>query len=323
MARILTGIQSTETPHLGNLLGAIIPAVDMVKQSKDEAFLFIADMHSLTQIKDANELKANTYRTAAAWLACGLELDSTCFYRQSDVPQVTELAWYLNCSFPYSRLSLAHSFKDKSDRLEDVNAGLFMYPMLMAADILLYDANLVPVGKDQLQHLEMTRYVANRFNAAFGETFVLPEAKLQDNAQYVLGTDGTKMSKSKNNIINVFLPDKKLRKQVMSIATDSTPLDAPKDPNTCTVFELYTLIADPTQVVEMRKNYELGGFGYGHAKQALYEAILERFSYARSKYDHIMANPEVLEHQLQKGAVKARRVAQQVLKRARKNLGYT
>ena len=323
MARILTGIQSTETPHLGNLLGAIIPAIDMVKQSKDEAFLFIADMHSLTQIKDANELKAKTYRTAAAWLACGLEQDSTCFYRQSDVPQVTELAWYLNCSFPYSRLSLAHSFKDKSDRLEDVNAGLFMYPMLMAADILLYDANLVPVGKDQLQHLEMTRYVANRFNAAFGETFVLPEAKLQDNAQYVLGTDGTKMSKSKNNIINVFLPDKKLRKQVMSIATDSTPLDAPKDPNTCTVFELYTLIADPTQVVEMRKNYELGGFGYGHAKQALYEAILERFSYARSKYDHIMANPEVLEHQLQEGAVKARRVAQQVLKRARKNLGYT
>ena len=323
MARILTGIQSTETPHLGNLLGAIIPAIDMVKQSKDEAFLFIADMHSLTQIKDANELKDNTYRTAAAWLACGLEQDSTCFYRQSDVPQVTELAWYLNCSFPCSRLSLAHSFKDKSDRLEDVNAGLFMYPMLMAADILLYDANLVPVGKDQLQHLEMTRYVANRFNAAFGETFVLPEAKLQDNAQYVLGTDGTKMSKSKNNIINVFLPDKKLRKQVMSIATDSTPLDAPKDPNTCTVFELYTLIADPTQVVEMRKNYELGGFGYGHAKQALYEAILERFSYARSKYDHIMANPEVLEHQLQEGAVKARRVAQQVLKRARKNLGYT
>lgn len=323
MARILTGIQSTETPHLGNLLGAIIPAIDMVKQSKDEAFLFIADMHSLTQIKDANELKANTYRTAAAWLACGLDQDSTCFYRQSDVPQVTELAWYLNCSFPYSRLSLAHSFKDKSDRLEDVNAGLFMYPMLMAADILLYDANLVPVGKDQLQHLEMTRYVANRFNAAFGETFVLPEAKLQDNAQYVLGTDGTKMSKSKNNIINVFLPDKKLRKQVMSIATDSTPLDAPKDPNTCTVFELYSLIAEPTQVVEMRKNYELGGFGYGHAKQALYEAILERFSYARSKYDHIMANPEVLEHQLQKGAVKARSIAQQVLKRARKNLGYT
>lgn len=323
MARILTGIQSTGTPHLGNLLGAIIPAIDMAKQSKDEAFLFIADMHSLTQIKEAAELKANTHKTAAAWLACGLDPDSTCFYRQSDVPQVTELAWYLNCSFPYSRLSLAHSFKDKSDRLEDVNAGLFTYPMLMAADILLYDANWVPVGKDQLQHLEMTRDVASRFHGAFGETFVLPEAKLQDNAQYVLGTDGTKMSKSKNNTINVFLPEKKLRKQVMGIATDSTPLEAPKDPDTCTVFALYALIAELADVAAMRKKYESGGFGYGHAKQALYEAILERFSDARTTFDDFMANPQALEAQLQKGAVKARGVAQEVLQRVRKNLGYT
>jgi tryptophanyl-tRNA synthetase len=323
MTRILTGIQSTGTPHLGNLLGAIIPAIDMAKQSKDEAFLFIADMHSLTQIKDAAELKANTHKTAAAWLACGLDPDRACFYRQSDVPQVTELAWYLNCSFPYSRLSLAHSFKDKSDRLEDVNAGLFTYPMLMAADILLYDANWVPVGKDQLQHLEMTRDAASRFHTAFGETFVLPEAKLQDNAQYVLGTDGTKMSKSKNNTINIFLPEKKLRKQVMGIATDSTPLEAPKDPDACTVFALYTLIAEPADVAEMRKKYQSGGFGYGHAKQALYEAILERFSGARTTFDYFMSNPEVLEAQLQKGAVKARGVAQQVLQRVRKNLGYT
>lgn len=323
MTRILTGIQSTGTPHLGNLLGAIIPAIDMAKQSKDEAFLFIADMHSLTQIKDAAELKANTHKTAAAWLACGLDPDRACFYRQSDVPQVTELAWYLNCSFPYSRLSLAHSFKDKSDRLEDVNAGLFTYPMLMAADILLYDANWVPVGKDQLQHLEMTRDAASRFHTAFGETFVLPEAKLQDNAQYVLGTDGTKMSKSKNNTINIFLPEKKLRKQVMGIATDSTPLGAPKDPDACTVFALYTIIAEPADVAEMRKKYQSGGFGYGHAKQALYEAILERFSGARTTFDYFMSNPEVLEAQLQKGAVKARGVAQQVLQRVRKNLGYT
>ena len=323
MTRILTGIQSTGTPHLGNLLGAIIPAIDMAKQSKDEAFLFIADMHSLTQIKDAAELKANTHKTAAAWLACGLDPDRACFYRQSDVPQVTELAWYLNCSFPYSRLSLAHSFKDKSDRLEDVNAGLFAYPMLMAADILLYDANWVPVGKDQLQHLEMTRDAASRFHTAFGETFVLPEAKLQDNAQYVLGTDGTKMSKSKNNTINIFLPEKKLRKQVMGIATDSTPLQAPKDPDACTVFALYTIIAEPADVAEMRKKYQSGGFGYGHAKQALYEAILERFSDARTTFDYFMSNPEVLEAQLQKGAVKARGVAQQVLQRVRKNLGYT
>lgn len=254
MARILTGIQSTGTPHLGNLLGAIIPAIDMAKQSKDEAFLFIADLHALTQIKDAAELKANTHKTAAAWLACGLDPDSSCFYRQSDVPQVTELAWYLKCSFPYSRLSLAHSFKDKADRLEGVNAGLFTYPMLMAADILLYDANWVPVGKDQLQHLEMTRGVASRFHSAFGKTFVLPEAKLQDNAQYVLGTDGAKMSKSKNNIISVFLPEKKLRKQIMRIATDSTPLEAPKDPDKCTIFALYALIADSAAVAAMRKS---------------------------------------------------------------------
>jgi tryptophanyl-tRNA synthetase len=239
------------------------------------------------------------------------------------VPEVTELAWYLNCSFPYSRLSLAHSFKDKADRLEDVNAGLFTYPMLMAADILLYDANWVPVGKDQLQHLEMTRDVASRFHAAFGETFVLPEAKLQDNAQYVLGTDGAKMSKSKSNTIDVFLPEKKLRKQVMGIATDSTPLEAPKDPDSCTVFALYTLIAQPAAVAAMRKNYESGGYGYGHAKQALYETILERFSEARSKFDEFMAHPEALEAQLQKGAVKARSVAQEVLQRVRKNLGYT
>ncbi len=256
-------------------------------------------------------------------MACGLDPDSSCFYRQSDVPQVTELAWYLNCSFPYSRLSLAHSFKDKADRLEDVNAGLFTYPMLMAADILLYDANWVPVGKDQLQHLEMTRDVASRFHAAFGETFVLPEAKLQDNAQYVLGTDGSKMSKSKNNTINIFLPEKKLRKQIMGIATDSTPLEAPKDPDTCTVFALYALIADSAAVATMRKKYRSGGFGYGHAKQALYEAILERFSGARTKFDDFMANPEALEAQLQKGAVKARGVAQEVLNRVRKNLGYT
>jgi len=322
MARILTGIQSTGTPHLGNLLGAIIPAIDMAKQSKDEAFLFIADLHALTQIKDAAELKANTHKTAAAWLACGLDPDSSCFYRQSDVPQVTELAWYLKCSFPYSRLSLAHSFKDKADRLEDVNAGLFTYPMLMAADILLYDANWVPVGKDQLQHLEMTRDVASRFHSAFGKTFVLPEAKLQDNAQYVLGTDGAKMSKSKNNIINVFLPEKKLRKQIMRIATDSTPLEAPKDPDKCTIFALYALIADSAAVAAMRKKYRSGGYGYGHAKQALYEAILERFSDARTKFDDFMANPEALEAQLQKGAVKARVVAQEVLNRVRKNLGY-
>lgn len=323
MARILTGIQSTGTPHLGNLMGAILPAVQMAKQTKEEAFLFIADLHSLTQIKDADQLKANTHATAAAWLACGLDPKTTCFYRQSDIPEVTELAWYLNCCFPFSRLSLAHSFKDKAERLEDVNAGLFTYPMLMAADILLYDANWVPVGKDQLQHLEMARDVANRFHAIYGETFVLPEAKLQTETQYVLGTDGSKMSKSKDNTINIFLPEKKLRKQIMSIATDSTPLEAPKNPDSCTVFALYSLIASNTEVATMRGQYEAGGYGYGHAKQALFETILKEFSEARKQFDVYMQQPEALESILQKGADKARKVAHEVLQRVRKNMGFS
>jgi tryptophanyl-tRNA synthetase len=323
MARILTGIQSTGTPHLGNLLGAILPAIELAKQSKEDAFLFIADMHSLTQIKDADKLRLNTQATAAAWLACGLDTDAACFYRQSDVPEVTELAWYLNCCFPFSRLSLAHSFKDKADRLGDVNAGLFTYPMLMAADILLYDADLVPVGKDQQQHLEMARDVATRFHALYGETFVLPEAKVQTETQYVLGTDGAKMSKSKDNTINVFLPEKKLRKQIMSIATDSTPLEEPKNPDACTVFSLYSQIATKEEAASMRTQYEAGGFGYGHAKQALFEVIMTRFADARAKFDTYMQTPDELEVQLSKGAAKARAVAGPVLQRVRQNMGFS
>ena len=323
MARILTGIQSTGTPHLGNLLGAILPAIELAKQSKEDAFLFIADMHSLTQIKDADKLRRNTQATAAAWLACGLDTDAACFYRQSDVPEVTELAWYLNCCFPFSRLSLAHSFKDKADRLADVNAGLFTYPMLMAADILLYDADLVPVGKDQQQHLEMARDVATRFHALYDETFVLPEAKVQTETQYVLGTDGAKMSKSKDNTINVFLPEKKLRKQIMSIATDSTPLEEPKNPDACTVFSLYSQIATKEAVATMRTQYEAGGYGYGHAKQDLFEAIMTRFADARAKFDAYMQTPDELEVQLSKGAAKARAVAGPVLQRVRQNMGFS
>ena len=322
MARILTGVQSTGTPQLGNLLGAIIPAIEMSNQSTDDSFLFIADLHALTQIKDATQTKTNTHATAAAWLACGLDPENTAFYRQSDVPQVTELAWYLNCFFPYSRLSLAHSFKDKADRLEDVNAGLFTYPMLMAADILLYDAQQVPVGKDQLQHLEMTRDVANRFHAQFGETFVLPDAVLRESNMYVLGTDGGKMSKSKNNIIDVFLPEKQLRKQVMGIATDSTPLEEPKDPESCTVFSLYRMIAEESGVKQMRQQYESGGFGYGHAKQALFETLLDKFAPARSQFDKLMDEPQQMDLVLQQGAQKAQEIAEQVLSRVRSRLGF-
>lgn len=322
MARILTGVQSTGTPHLGNLLGAVLPAIEMAKATSDDSFLFIADLHSLTQIKNGETLRENTFSTAATWLACGLDIEKTHFYRQSDVSEVTELAWYLNCFFPYQRLTLAHSFKDKSEDLADVNTGLFTYPMLMAADILLYDAELVPVGKDQLQHLEITRDVASRFNHQMGETFVVPKAKIQEHTQNIPGTDGQKMSKSKNNTINIFLPEKKLRKQIMGIQTDSTALEDPKDPDTCTVFTLYSLLAPASSIQELRARYQAGGMGYGHAKQLLFDLILDRFSEEREKYDYFHQHPEEVYIALAKGAEKARKVAQEVLLRVRDKVGY-
>ena len=321
MARILTGVQSTGTPHLGNLLGAIIPAIEMANDPNNESFLFIANMHSLTQIKDGAELRDNTYSTAATWLAFGLDVDQTVFYRQSDIPEVTELAWYLSCFFPYQRMTLAHSFKDKADRLEDVNAGLFNYPMLMAADILLYDADIVPVGKDQLQHLEMTRDVANRLNHQMGDVLVPPAAKVQKETMYVPGTDGAKMSKSKGNIINLFLPDKQLRKQIMKIQTDSTPLEAPKNPDSCNLFALYKLVANEDQVAEMRANYLAGNYGYGHAKQAFYELLIDRFADERARYNHYMQNRDEIDQALAVGAAKARITAAKVLDRVRTKLG--
>jgi tryptophanyl-tRNA synthetase len=322
MARILTGVQSTGTPHLGNLLGAILPAIEMSKNPANESFLFIADMHSLTQIKDPLELRENTYATAAVWFACGLDPAKTVFYRQSDIPEVTELMWYLLCFYPYSRLTLAHSFKDKQDRLEDVNGGLFSYPILMAADIVLYDAEIVPVGKDQLQHLEMTRDVAARFNTKMGETFVLPSEKIQEDNKLIPGTDGEKMSKSRDNTINIFLPEKQLRKQVMSIETDSKALEEPKDPTTCHVFALYQLIANQEQIQLMTENYLQGGYGYGHAKQALFELILEKFQTERERFDYLMNHKNELDEVLALGAEKARIVAKKVLQRVRTKLGY-
>ncbi len=322
MARILTGIQSTGTPHLGNILGAILPAIELASNPANESFLFIADMHSLTQIKDGETLRNNTYATAATWLAFGLDSSKTVFYRQSDVPEVTELMWYLLCMFPYNRLTLAHSFKDKSDRLDDVNGGLFSYPILMAADILLFDAEIVPVGKDQKQHIEMTRDVANRFNLAYGETLVLPEDQIREDTMLIPGTDGEKMSKSRGNYIDIFLPEKQLRKQIMSIVSDSTPLEEPKNPDTCHTFALYKLLASTEQVAEMRSNYVNGGYGFGHAKQALFELILNKFEKQRSRFDELMANPSEIDAALQIGAEKARHVASGVLKRVRTKVGY-
>lgn len=321
MARILTGIQSTGVPHMGNILGAILPAIEMAKNPQNESYLFIADMHSLTQIKDAETLKANTYATAATWLAFGLDTNKTVFYRQSDRPETAELTWYLNCFFPYQRLTLAHSFKDKADRLADVNAGLFTYPMLMAADILLYDAEFVPVGKDQLQHLEMTRDVANRFHNQLGETFVIPQDKIQEETKLIPGTDGNKMSKSRGNIINIFLPEKQLKKQLNGIVTDSTPLEEPKDPDTCNAFSIYALLADEDQIKEMRSNYENGGWGYGHTKKAILELVLDKFAEPREKFNFYMENLEEIDKVLKEGAEKAKITADEVLGRVRSKLG--
>jgi tryptophanyl-tRNA synthetase len=324
MSKILTGVQSTGTPHLGNLLGAILPAIALSNKPENESFLFIADLHSITQIKDGETLRTNTYSTAAAWLACGLDINKVTFYRQSDVPQTAELSWYLSCFFPFQRLTLAHSFKDKADRLEDVNAGLFSYPMLMAADILLYDAELVPVGKDQLQHVEITRDVASRFNHQMGETFVLPESSIQEDTKYVPGINGGKMSKSANNIINIFLDDKALRKQVMSIETDSKLLEDPKDPETCKIFAIYKLLADENQIAALTEKYKNPNqdFGYGHAKQALFELITENFKTEREKYTHYMNNLDEMEALLKIGAEKAGKVADGVLARVRAKLGF-
>ncbi len=321
MSRILTEIQATGTPHLGNLLGAIIPAIELSKQSENESFLFIANMHSLTQIKNAAELKKNTYEIAAAWLACGLDTEKTFFYRQSDIPEVCELSWYLSCFFPYQRLTLAHSFKDKADRLEDVNAGLFTYPVLMAADILLYDAEVVPVGKDQLQHLEMARDMGARFNHQMGEVFVLPNAELQEDTKYVPGTDGQKMSKSRGNIINIFLPEKELKKQVMGIETDSKTLEEPKDPETDKVFAIYKLIATPEETAVLEQKYLAGNFGYGHAKTELLNLILTKFAKERELFSYYMNNLPELDEKLQQGADKTRKVASETLKRVRESLG--
>lgn len=322
MARILTGIQSTGTPHLGNVLGAIRPAIAASQAAENDSFLFIADLHSLTQIKDPVRLRANSLGVAAAWLACGLDTDRTVFYRQSDVPMVTELTWYLACFFPYSRLALAHSFKDKADRLEDVNAGLFTYPMLMAADILLYDAQIVPVGRDQKQHVEFTRDVAERFNHQMGETFVVPETRIDEQVKVVPGTDGEKMSKSRDNLLRIFAPEKDLKKEVMNIVTDSTPLEAPKDPDSCNVFNLFRLVAPEVAVRTMAANYRAGGYGYGHAKKELLAALLDGFRVERDTFARLMQDPATVEAELIKGARRASEVAQGVLARVRQVLGY-
>ncbi len=325
MARILTGIQSSGNNgevHLGNILGAIEPGIKLSQKEENEAFFFIADLHSLTTVKDAAVRMENVYAVAAAWLAFGFDTSKNVFYRQSDVAEVCELTWYLNCFTPFPMLANAHSFKDKAENLSDVNAGLFDYPVLMACDILLYDADFVPVGKDQKQHLEMTRDIASSFNHRYEETFVVPEALIDERVMVVPGTDGRKMSKSYNNYINIFLADKPLRKVIMKIETDSTPIEEPKNPDSCNVFALYALLGNKEQIDAMRQNYLGGNYGYGHAKQALFELIVETYQTQREKYWELMGNKEQIDALLKEGAEKARKVAQPVLNKVRKQLGF-
>lgn len=322
MARILTGIQSTGSPHLGNLLGAIIPAIKLSQKENNESLFFIADLHSFTAIRNSEELRENTYATAAAWLAFGFDTDKNLFYRQSDVTEVCELKWYLNCFTPYQRLQLAHSFKDKSDRLSDINTGLFTYPVLMAADILLYDAEIVPVGKDQIQHLEITRDIASRFNHRYPESFILPKTNVDEKVMLVTGTDGQKMSKSYNNCINIFLSDKKLRKQIMTIQTDSKAIEEPKDAEVCNVFKLYRLLATDEESNLLKRRYIAGNYGYGNAKQELFDLICNKFSAERKQFAYFMNNKDTIDLELRKGADKAKVIARKVLQRVRNNIGY-
>ncbi len=321
MARILTGIQSSGRPHLGNLLGAIIPAIKLSKQSGNESFFFIADLHSLINIKDPKVREENVRAVAAAWLAFGFDVEKNLLYRQSRIPIVCELTWYLSCITPFPMLENAHAFKDKSGKLSDVNAGLFTYPVLMTADIILYNGNFVPVGKDQRQHIEMARDIATTFNNLYGETFVVPEAKIEEDTMTVPGTDGQKMSKSYGNIIDIFLPEKELKKQVMSIVTDSTPMEAPKNPDKDNVFAIYKLIATPEQTETIRQKYLAGNFGYGHAKQALLELILEKYKNEREAYNQYMQGDH-LEKILSRCEEKATTIATEVIERVRKKVGF-
>ncbi len=322
MARILTGIQSTGRPHLGNILGAIMPAIVLSKSVKHQGFFFIADLHTLTTIKNPQKKMHYVNATAAAWLALGLDADKNIFFRQSQIPEVCELAWYLNCFTPYPMLANAHAFKDKANHLSDVNAGLFTYPILMTADMVLYDAEWIPVGKDQLQHVEMARDIAQSLNQQYGEILQVPQAKINDTLKIIPGIDGKKMSKSYHNTIDIFLPEQSLKKNIMGIVTNSTPFEKPKNPAACHVFKLYSLLADQNQTATLRKKYLAGNYGYGDAKKELFSLIMDQFARARKLFDHYMNNLPALHTTLAQGEGKARNVAIKTLARVREKLGY-
>ncbi len=317
--RILSGIQPSGIPHIGNYFGMMKTAIEM--QGKGELFLFIADLHALTVTPKAEDLRERTARVALDFLACGLDPAQTTFFRQSDVPEVCELTWILNCLTGLGFLERAHSFKDKTAKGLIPNNGLFSYPVLMAADILIYKSDMVPVGKDQKQHLEMTRDIGTRFNQQYKELFVMPEPIISESVAVIPGTDGQKMSKSYNNTIEIFCEEKLARKKIMSIPTDSKGLEEPKDPDACNIFALYKLFSTEAQIAEMAAKYRAGNFGYGHAKQALFEAYVEYFRPMRKRREELAADPSYIDKVLREGAEKARACATATMNEVRKAVG--
>ena len=317
--RVLSGVQSSGTLHIGNYFGMMRPALQM--QEENECFYFIANYHALTQLPEPALFRQRTFDVAVDFLACGLEPAKTVFFRQSDVPEVQELSWILGCVTPVGLLERCHSYKDKLAHGQEANHGLFSYPVLMAADILLYDSHLVPVGKDQKQHLEVTRDIAIRFNNHYGETLVVPDPMIQEEVAVIPGLDGQKMSKSYNNTIEIFGEGKAVRQKFMRMVTDSTPMEDPKDPEKCNVFALYKLIATPEEIEELRRRYLAGGMGYGHAKQALYDKYTEYFAEMRERRKELVAKPELVEDVLLDGATRARKVARATLDRVRTAVG--
>jgi tryptophanyl-tRNA synthetase len=319
MQRILTGFQPSGVLHIGNYFGAIRPIVEM--QGRGEVFVFLADLHALTSLQDAARLRDYSRTAALDLLACGLDPERTVFWRQSDVPEHSELMWVLSTVTPTGLLERAHAYKDKIARGQSANAGLFIYPVLQAADILLYDADLVPVGKDQKQHLEITRDVAGKINDAYGPVFKLPEPDIPENIATIPGLDGQKMSKSYGNTIDIFMDEKALRKRIMGIVTDSTPLEAPKDPEGSYLVELYRLFASPQEVAEMEASFRAGGTGYGHYKQQLFETVWTFFAPMRQRREQLLADPGRVDEILRRGADRASAVARNTMDRVRTAVG--
>jgi len=317
--RILSGIQPSGILHLGNFFGMMRPAIAL--QDRGEAFYFIADLHALTTVRDPAALARFSREVAADFLACGLDPARSCFFRQSDVPQVTELAWILSTLTPMGLLERCHSFKDKTARGLAASHGLFAYPVLMAADILIYDSDLVPVGKDQKQHLEVTRDLAVKFNEAYGPVLKLPEPSIQEAAAVVPGPDGEKMSKSYNNTIGLFEDEKALRKKIMGIKTDSTPVEAPKPVEKSVILDLYRLVASPDDTAAMEAEFRSGGVGYGDFKKRLFAATWEYFAPFREKRAALAADPSLLDRVLREGAARANEAASAVMTRVREAVG--